>query len=53
MNSEKKRKAVLEKIKILHPGISDQEAKEILKSLEIYCEIIINANLSQKIIVQK
>jgi hypothetical protein len=32
---------VVEKIKIIYPSISDEEAEAFLKSLEVYCELII------------
>lgn len=39
---EKTRNEIIEKIKRLRPILSEEEAKQFLETLEIYCELVIN-----------
>ena len=39
---EKTRREIIEKIKRLRPDLSEEEAKQYLETLEIYCELVIN-----------
>ena len=41
----KTRNEILEKIKNLHPHMSNDEAKQLLETLETYCELVINYTL--------
>jgi hypothetical protein len=41
----KTRNEILEKIKILRPHMSNDEAKHFLETLETYCELVINYTL--------
>ena len=41
----KTRNEILEKIKNLHPHMSNDEAKQLLETLETSCELVINYNL--------
>ena len=41
----KTRNEILEKIKILRPHMSNEEAKHLLETLETYCELVINYTL--------
>lgn len=39
---EKTRNEIIEKIKRLRPNLSEEEAKQLLETLETYCELVIN-----------
>ena len=41
----KTRNEIMEKIKNLRPHMSNDEAKQLLETLETYCELIINNTL--------
>ena len=41
----KTRNEILEKIKIVRPHMSNEEAKQLLETLETYCELVINYTL--------
>lgn len=41
----KTRNDIIEKIKNLRPHMSNDEAKKLLETLEIYCELVINYTL--------
>ena len=41
----KTRNEILEKIKILRPHMSNEKAKQLLETLETYCELVINYTL--------
>ena len=41
----KTRDEIMEKIKYLHPHVSNEEAKQLLETLETYCELVINYTL--------
>ena len=41
----KTRDEIMEKIKCLHPHVSNEEAKQLLETLETYCELVINYTL--------
>ena len=41
----KTRNEILEKIKNLHPHMSNDEAKQLLETRETYCELVINYTL--------
>ncbi len=41
----KTRNEIIEKIKNLHPHMSNEEAKQLLETLETYCELVINYTL--------
>jgi hypothetical protein len=41
----KTRNEILEKIKIVRPHMSNEEAKHLLETLETYCELVINYTL--------
>ncbi len=41
------REIAIEKIKKLKPHVTDEEARDLLKSLETYCELIINYTLKE------
>ena len=39
------REITIEKIKKLKPNVTDEEAKQLLETLETYCELVINYTL--------
>jgi hypothetical protein len=44
---EKTRREIIEKIKRLRPDLSEEEAKQYLETLEIYCELVINYTMKR------